>query len=268
MASEITITIEGSHESASRKSILRYKHGETVEDEIKYYQTNNPDYFSYNQYLSEKKVRDLFVAIANTYKVDSYQLTLNNKPKRRYGSTSSYTNTNFYLKNSMMKSDYWTFEWELFARGFETYIFDKINKFGRENNYLVSGGYFNRPEGVYAFGIEREILYILYDHLFDVIKSEMQIPDFVPFRTQRINEYIELNNDDTAKRKVISDEATSAIIELTNEQLERKLLISNKLESLLGLLNKNTNKFADGGELIKFDLIKNLFNFAENGVIN
>jgi hypothetical protein len=96
----------------------------------------------------------------------------------------------------------------------------------------------------------------------------MQIPDFVPFRTQRLNEYIELNNDDTAKRKIISDEATSAIIELTNEQLERKLLISNKLDSIINLLNKNTNKFAEGGELIKFDLIKNLFNFAENGVIN
>lgn len=268
MASEIIITVEASPETTSRKSVLIRKHGETVEDEIKYYQSNNPDYFSYNQYLSEKKVRDLFTAIANTYKVPSFQVTLNNKPKRRYGSTSSYTNTNFYLKNSMMKSDYWTFEWELFARGFETYIFDKINKFGRENNYLVSGGYFNRPEGVYAFGIEREILYILYDHLFDVIKSEMQIPDFVPFRTQRLNEYIELNNDDTAKRKIISDEATSAIIELTNEQLERKLLISNKLESIIDLLNKNTNKFAEGGELIKFDLIKNLFNFAENGVIN
>ena len=209
---EITVTIQASPETA-KKSVLMRKHGTTVEDEIKYYQSNNPEYFSYNFYLSEKRVRDLFVAIANTYGVPSYQVTFNNKPKRTYTRLTTYTNTNFYLKNSMMKSDYWTFEWELFARGFETYIYDKIAKFGRENNYLVSGGYFNRPEGVYAFGIEREILYILYDNLFDVIKNEMQIPDFTPFRTQRVNEYIELNNDDTEKRKVVSDEATSAIIE-------------------------------------------------------
>lgn len=265
---EITLTIDASPESASKKSVLMRKHGETIDDEINFYKSNNPEYFSYNYYLSEKRARDLFVAIANTYKVPSYQVTFNNQPKKTYLSSTSYTNTNFYLKNSMMKSEYWTFEWELFARGFETYIYDKIAKFGRENNYLVSGGYFNRPEGVYPFGIEREILYILYDNLFDVIKEEMQIPDFAPFRTQRLNEYIELNNDDTEKRKVVSDEATSAVIELTTEQLERKNLISNKLNLLIELLNKEKNKFAEGGELIKLDLIKKLFNFAENGEVN
>jgi hypothetical protein len=167
-----------------------------------------------------------------------------------------------------MKSEYWTFEWELFARGFETYIFDKISKYGRENNYLVSGGYFDRPEGVYPFGIEREILYILYDNLFDVIKKEMNIADFIPFRNQRINEYIELNDNDTEKRKVVSDEATSTIIELSTEQLERKNIIKNKLNTLLELINTNKTKYADGGELNDIDLIKKLFNFAEYGVVN
>lgn len=266
MDTEITVTING--EDFSKSKLIR-KHGESIDDEINYYKSNNPEYFSYNYYLSEKRVRELFSAIANTYGVPSYKVIFNNKPRKRYISNStSYTNTNFYLKNSMMKSDYWTFEWELFARGFETYIYDKIAKFGRENNYLVSGGYFNRPEGVYPFGIEREILYILYDNLFDVIKNEMQIPDFIPFRTQRLNEYIELNNDDTEKRKVVSDEETSAIIEVSTEQIERKNIIVNKLNLLIELLNKEKNKFAEGGELIKLDLIKKLFNFAENGEIN
>ena len=268
IATEITVTIEQSPESSKSKKTLIRKHGTTIDEELEYFKLNYADYFSYNYYMSEKKVRDIFTAIANTYKVPEFKINLNNKPKRKLYSSTSYTNTNFYLKNSMMKSEYWTFEWELFARGFETYIFDKISKYGRENNYLVSGGYFDRPEGVYPFGIEREILYILYDNLFDVIKKEMNIADFIPFRNQRINEYIELNDNDTEKRKVVSDEATSTIIELSTEQLERKNIIKNKLNTLLELINTNKTKYADGGELNDIDLIKKLFNFAEYGVVN
>lgn len=267
LSTQVNVIIEASDDSVKQKPILNRKIGETFEDAIEYYKKTYPQFFSYSYYLTESKAKKTFTAIANTYKIPSYKLTLNNHSQRSYYETSSYTNTNFYLKNAQMKSDYWLFDWELFARGFETYIFDKLSKFNRSNNYLVSGGYFDRPEGVYAFGIEREILYILYDHLFDVIKEEMKIGDFIPFRTQRLSEYIELNKDDTEKRKVVIDEQTDSVIELSTEKLERKELISRKLDSLIELINKN-KKFAEGGELIKFDLIKNLFNFADNSVIN
>jgi hypothetical protein len=263
---EIPIIIQASPESASNKKMLSRRHGVTIEDEIEYQKLNYPDYFSYNYYMSEKRVSDLFTAIANTYGVPSYEITLNNKPRKAYYYTQNYTNTNFYLRSSMMKSEYWTFDWELFARGFETYVFDKMAKFGRENNYLVSGGYFDRPEGVYPFGIERDILYILYDNLIDTIKNELQIPDFTPFRTQRLNEYIEINNDDTEKRKVIVDESTSAVIDAPDENSERKTLVSNKLQSLINMLTKE--KFEDGGEISDMDLMKNLFNFTQNNLAN
>lgn len=150
------------------------------------------------------------------------------------------TRSSAYYANSLaMSSDYWTRDWELFARAFETYMFDKLEKAGRCNNYLVSGDYFDRPEGVYPSGAEREDLYVLYDNLFYWIKREYQIKDFVPFTLERTKEFIELKN--TAKEEVVTEEVIVPD--------ERKLTIDEKFMKLIAMIKSSNKKMEQGGDV-------------------
>jgi hypothetical protein len=96
----------------------------------------------------------------------------------------------YYTHSLNMSSDYWARPCELFARAFETYISDKLAKAGRENNYLVSGVYFERAEKVYPMGEERNDLFILYDKLMEVIKKECGIGDFKEWTNEKVTEYV------------------------------------------------------------------------------
>jgi hypothetical protein len=107
--------------------------------------------------------------------------------------------SDYYEQSSKMSSDYWIKPVELFARAFETYVFDKLKKADRENNYLVSDNYFaaiNLRSGdivyVYPQSKEREVLFELFDKLFATIKEQYQIDGFKAFTKKRKDETIEL----------------------------------------------------------------------------
>ena len=143
-----------------------------------------------------------------------------------------------------MSSGYWTREWELFARAWETYIYDKLEKAGRANNYLVSGDYFDRPERVYPQGDERSDLFELYERFVETIKREYNLAGFVKFTDQRTDEYLDLNENNP------KEEVTAGIIVKKPEytEKEKKYLRLNakmKMQKLLIILSED--KFEKGG---------------------
>ena len=96
----------------------------------------------------------------------------------------------------MLASTYWTEPEELFARAWETYIFDKLDKVGRSNNYLTSDNYFKKfriatgqSVCVYPESLEREYLFNLIDKLISVIKKQYNLGSFVPFSNARKDEF-------------------------------------------------------------------------------
>lgn len=143
----------------------------------------------------------------------------------------------YYLASSRMKSDYWTRAWELFARAFETYIFDKLAEKGRVNNYLVSGDYFSFL--VYPQDQERKILFALYDNLMQAIKRDLQIPDFKPVRNERVDEYIDFDENAEVEAVengiVVDDKTKNVVIEVSDTAS-----IQTKLQALLNLLEGNS----------------------------
>ena len=149
-----------------------------------------------------------------------------------------------------MGSDYWSREWELFARAFETYIFDKLDKLGRANNYLVSGDYFDRPEGIYPKGDERAELFLLYDALMQTIKKEYNISDFKAWTKERVDEYFDIEND--KETGVIVDDNTKKPVKVVHDKKPsknetKKVAVKQKLKAFLELLE--TEKMETGGNL-------------------
>jgi hypothetical protein len=208
---------------------------------------NIEDYFEqfrerYSQYkrIENLKPRDISVlgAIVTKFGYKYYEFEFDTK------------NSKFYADARAMGSNYWSQEWELFARAFETYIFDKLDKLGRANNYLVSGDYFDRPEGIYPQGDERADLFLLYDALMQTIKTEYNISDFKAWTNERVDEYFDIENDketgvivnDKSKKpiKVVHDKKPSK-----NET--KKVAVKQKLKAFLELLE--TEKMETGGNL-------------------
>jgi hypothetical protein len=262
LSTTVTVRIESS------KSTVRTKHG-NIEESIAFYKGENqyPNYFDYGYYIENiPKVKKFLGAIVETYGLPYYDFQLTNKPKNRKADWDGnvYTSTAFYLKSEGMPSDYWSYDWEIAARSFEKYVYMKMAKYGRSNNYLVSGTYFDRAEGVYPFSVEAEIIYIMYDHLFNTIKEELNIKDFVPFRDARVNEYILLNDDDTEKRKLIVDEVSLDVIESTEENAKLKDEAVKLMEELILLLS-DKKEFEDGGE-INSGVVDSLFTFSKYGI--
>lgn len=261
MDSSVTIKIE-----KNPKKKFNYTE-ETIEGYIEYLKRAYPQYLNYNYYLQNKStVVDTLGAILNDLNMDSYDFQFSNKPYTR-GSLFNRSKTAFYLKNRAMKSVYWTFYWELFARGFETYIHDKMTKQGRENNYLVSGVYFERPEGVYPYGIERDIFYVLYDNLFNVIKTEMNIPDFTAFRPERVDDYVVLGDNDEEEEAIVVNELTKEVVDGDDELMKEKQIAIQKINRLKELLSKKSEeKFEHGGQINVDEnkLVENLFSFSKS----
>jgi hypothetical protein len=118
----------------------------------------------------------------------------------------------YYYFSSIMKSDYWVKPWELFARAFETYIFDKLASKGKYNNFLVSETYFEPfttragTVSVYPTGEERKRLFKLFDGFVEVFKEEYRIKPFTPFTPIREDEFIELDADDGSNVAVVVTE--------------------------------------------------------------
>jgi hypothetical protein len=194
-----------------------YPNSDTIEKYL-------PSFFStYRQYQRAdnltSKTRDILGAIVKMFDLESYDFKL------------KINSSSFFANSKAMKSPYWIKEWELFARAFETYVFDKLAKSNRANNYLVSGGYFDREEGVYPMGQEREDLFILYDALIDKIKLEYDLSGFKSWTDEKVDEYFVLDDKGEEKSGVIVDDESGDVIEKVSDYtpFQNKLLILEEM---------------------------------------
>lgn len=142
--------------------------------------------------------------------------------------------TLYYANSEEMSSDYWSRPHELFARAFETYIYDKLETKNRVNNYLVSGAYFGREEGVYPFGEERERIFVLMNQLMQAIKNQFGVPDFKAFTDQRVDEFIELDKEGNEETAVMVDIETEEVVQVSGE--EHIESAKKKIKHLIDLL--------------------------------
>lgn len=162
----------------------RYK-GDSIEDSLSKVKLLSPSYLTIQVNSNCQKVQQAVLGyLAKIHSLPFIEVELSFK---QY--------SNFYMYSSRMQSNYWIKPWELFARGFETYIYDKLIKQSRCNNYLVSGGEFDNPLKVYPFGKEREDLFALYDNFMYTVKKELSISDFTLFTTIRTDEYIQFDEE-------------------------------------------------------------------------
>lgn len=186
--------------SQSNYGLFDKNAGEEIGDYVKRFLAR---WSRYKSVPSTKKDRLIWGQIARMFGYQEYEFEF-----------EVYTSA-YYAHSNDMSSDYWSRDWELFARAFETYIFDKLEKAGRVNNYLVSGGNFDREEEVYPAGWEREFLYLLYDQLFQNIKKEYNIPDFVPIRTERSDEFVAIKANEDGEEEteagVVVDEEDEVV---------------------------------------------------------
>ncbi len=147
--------------------------------------------------------------------------------------------SNFYTYSRNV-GKYWVEPWELFARGFETYIFDKLESKGRANNYLVSDDFHGSDYRVYPYGMEREDLFILYDELFKVIKREYEWPDFNDLGRPRVDEYIELGEnkkgEETSEGIITDTDSNEVVIDINQSDSERRNNVLKKLKEFYELL--------------------------------
>jgi hypothetical protein len=178
----------------------------------RYYQYENADKLN-------AKTRAIFGQIVKKFGLESHPFKLKVKSSM------------FYANSKAMKSTYWIDEWELFARAFETYIFDKLAKANRKNNYLVSGGYFDREEGVYPFGEDRENLFLLYDALIDKIKLEYDLSGFKTWTQERVDEYVVIDEKGEEESGIIIDDESGEVIETVSDytSFQNKLLILEEM---------------------------------------
>lgn len=209
--------------------------------------TDIEEYFTlfrerYSQYkrIENIKKRDIEVlgSIVKKFGYNSYEFEFETR------------NSQYYANARAIGSNYWFEEWELFARAFETYIFDKLDKLGRANNYLVSGVYFDRPEGIYPQGDERADLFLLYDALMQTIKKEYNISDFKAWTNERVDEYFDIEND--KETGVVVDGKTKKPVKVVHDKKpskkeSKKVVVKEKLKALLELLE--TEKMETGGNL-------------------
>jgi hypothetical protein len=113
------------------------------------------------------------------------------------------TSSQYYTRSSEMKSAYWIDPVELFARAWETYVYDKLQQKNLFNNYLVGGSYFDRA--VYPQGEERQHLFTLYDQLIEAFKKQYEIGDFNNLGiTNRVDEQVEYEEEPTSLPKNIT----------------------------------------------------------------
>jgi len=189
---------------------------ETAEATLQNFKNSYPSYFRGNQYKSDK-TKKIVGFIASHFG----QATLSIEFKQEISSSL------FYYYSSRMKSKYWIMPEELFARAFEVYMFDKLEKQGRYNNYLVSGGYFDSELKLYPFGKDREVLFMLFESLFSELKSALNIKPFEPFTTHRADEYI--NFDEKKENEVVS---SGVIVETDANVRAKALALEIELELL------------------------------------
>ncbi len=89
------------------------------------------------------------------------------------------------------KSDYWTTTHEMAARAFETYIAEKMEESGLENNYLVDKkASLNESlkSSAFPMGAERDVIIEAFDNLFAVIKKVNYLATEVAVAKKKVKE--------------------------------------------------------------------------------
>jgi Large polyvalent protein-associated domain 1 len=133
--------------------------------------------------------------------------------KGEKGVTKGKKTSDYWANSAKMSSKYWTEPHELFARAWETYIFDKLERAGRSNNYLTSDNYFQKIRirtgesiCVYPEGLERVHSFDLFEKLISVIKTQYRLGSFVPFSNTRKDEFERFNeyNYETLKAALMA----------------------------------------------------------------
>lgn len=187
--------------------------GKTLQENLDFLKSRYSYLFSLSNSKGQRDAVKVFGYLAHRFNLSFVEIEYELKGQSEY-----------YFMSSQLKSKYWIENVELFARAFECYVYDKLQNSSRENNYLVSGGYFDHQAGVYPRGEERKTLYKLFDNLISAVKSDFEIMDFQAFTDKRVNEYIELNEkNDEAEVK------TGVIIKTDNLGIPELLLTELKL---------------------------------------
>ena len=224
----VNVQVQASQESMSIPTSFNGVKPETIEEYLTYFFDRYPKYQKYENF-GKKNTQRVLGYIVYFYGLDSHEYILKSDASR------------FYTNSKKMKSDYWIRKWELLARGFETYIFDKLAKANRSNNYLVSGLWFDREEGVYPYGDEREILFKLYDKLIESIKYAYDLEGFKPWTTERVDEYIALDEKGSDESGVVVDDETGEVEDKIGDYsaLQKKFI---KLAKMINSQKNNKKK--------------------------
>jgi hypothetical protein len=200
------------------KSVIRDTIEATFEAAKNYYSQ-----LKWAHYVDKKNNRQFLEAIVRHFGYKSFTFEFD-------------TNTSlYYAQSTEMSSDYWSRPHELFARAFETYVYDKLAEKNRVNNYLVSGGYFEHTTGVYPQGEERKQLFVLYDNLMNAVKEQFELNNFEAFTNQRVDEFIDLDEDDSGEESgVMVDTETEEVVQVSGELHEKNAV--KKIKKLIELL--------------------------------
>lgn len=101
------------------------------------------------------------------------------EPAGGYGKIeSSYYKQAQLLSGQSGKSGYWARPTEMFARAFESYVFDEIRNESRQSDYLVHGVEGDRYDSMYykgnpyPKGMERETINAAFDRLFETMQTK------------------------------------------------------------------------------------------------
>jgi hypothetical protein len=200
-----------------------------IDEYIIYFKKRYSQY-KYIEKLS-KKDKEILGTIVTKFGFEEYEFEFETKSSQ-------------FLANSVAMGDYWSRDWELFARAFETYIYDKLAKADRANTYLVAGFYFDSEYGVYPAGEERENLFILYDKFIDTIKEAYDLDGFVSWTTERVDEYFEIDAKTDKEDGVVVDDETDEVVEEAGEANPLKA----KLRELLTILDEEKMELGGGIE--------------------
>lgn len=163
---------------------------------------------------SDERVRtEVLGWIVYKHGLDSYEIPLRIQ--------TSY----LVFDSSQIGSEYWVKKVELFARCFETYIFNKLAKANMANNYLAHDNYFS--EGTpYPKGEELEYITMLFDEMIVDFKKLHNIGDFKPIIDERIGEEIIELQKDSVMPKVKAE-----LNENDNENRMRMLALKAKADA-------------------------------------
>lgn len=186
----------------------------TIEETLAAFKLRYPSFFTTRMFRKDK-TKKIFGFIAQKFGFPIISIEVKHEIE----------SSMYYHYSSQMSSKYWIQPEELFARAFETYMFDKLEEKGRFNNYLVSGDSFDSPYKIYPYGKDREILFMLFENLFAELRAALSLNSFEEFTENRADEYInfdEKKEEETVSSGVIVE--TSAKAKALALELELELL--------------------------------------------